>query len=422
LPEETILTDDFLRELINVGGVDILIGVPTYNDAKTVGQVVQAIRAGLLKYFPRQRAVIVNADGGSRDGTPDLVRAASISDLQHPSNLYALRTLHCVSTEYSGGPSGSVALHTILAAAELLQATSCAVIAPDSTTIEPGWIESLLRPVARDGFDLVTPIYRRHKFDGLLIRNLLYPMNRALYLRRIREPYPLDFAFSGRLANHFLGLDFWSQEVGRTGSEIYLTISAIAGGFRLAQSFLGPRAHVEYAASDLVPAMRRSVGVLFWSLEQNGSVWQKNGGSQPVPTIGPDHELSSEQLRVNRKRLHEMFVHGVAELEPVLNSILTQPTLGELQRAAALPEEEFRYTDDLWVRTAYEFAAAYHKAVISRDHIVQALAPLYRGKTHTFLLENRDASSEEVEANVDALCLRFERQKPSLLEMWGGRK
>jgi glucosylglycerate synthase len=422
LPEETILTDDFLRELINVGGVDILIGVPTHNDAKTVGQVVQAIRAGLLKYFPRQRAVIVNADGGSRDGTPDLVRAASISDLQHASNLYALRTLHCVSTEYSGGPSSSVALHTILAAAELLQATSCAVIAPDSTNIEPGWIESLLRPVTRDGLDLVTPIYRRHKFDGLLIRNLLYPMNRALYLRRIREPYPLDFAFSGRLANHFLGLDFWSQEVGRTGAEIYLTISAIAGGFRLAQSFLGPRAHVEYAASDLVPAMRRSVGVLFWSLEQNGSVWQKNGASQPVPTFGPDHELSSEQLRINRKRLHEMFVRGVAELEPVLKSILTQPTLAELQRAAALPEEEFRYTDDLWVRTAYEFASAYHKAVISRDHIVQALAPLYRGKTHTFLSENRDASSEEVESNVDALCLTFERQKTSLLEMWDGRK
>jgi len=211
LPEETILTDDFLRELINVG------------------EVVQAIRAGLLKYFPRQRAVIINADGGSRDGSQELVRAASISDLQHASNVYALRTLHCVSTEYSGGPSSSVALHTILAAAELLQASSCAVIAPDSTNIEPGWIESLLRPVTRDGFDLVTPIYRRHKFDGLLIRNLLYPMNRALYLRRVREPFPLDFAFSGRLGTHFLGQDFWSQEPGRIGAEIYLTISAIAG-------------------------------------------------------------------------------------------------------------------------------------------------------------------------------------------------
>ena len=80
MAEGSILTDDFLRELMNVGEVDILIGVPTFNDAKTVGQVVQAVRAGLLKYFPRHRSVIINADGGSKDGTQDLVRAASISD------------------------------------------------------------------------------------------------------------------------------------------------------------------------------------------------------------------------------------------------------------------------------------------------------------------------------------------------------
>jgi len=102
LAEGSILTDDFLRELMNVGEVDILIGVPTFNDAKTVGQVVQAIRAGLLKYFPRHRSVIINADGGSKDGTQDLVRAASISDLQHVSNVSALRTLHCISTQYPG--------------------------------------------------------------------------------------------------------------------------------------------------------------------------------------------------------------------------------------------------------------------------------------------------------------------------------
>ncbi|HMH01178.1 MAG TPA: glycosyltransferase, partial [Terriglobales bacterium] len=105
MAEGSILTDDFLRELMNVGEVDILIGVPTFNDAKTVGQVVQAIRAGLLKYFPRHRSVIINADGGSKDGTQDLVRAASISDLQHVSNVSALRTLHCISTQYPGGPA-----------------------------------------------------------------------------------------------------------------------------------------------------------------------------------------------------------------------------------------------------------------------------------------------------------------------------
>ena len=67
MADESILTDKFLRQLIDVGEADVLVGVPTYNNAATVGQVVQAIRAGLLKYFPRERAVIVNADGGSRD-------------------------------------------------------------------------------------------------------------------------------------------------------------------------------------------------------------------------------------------------------------------------------------------------------------------------------------------------------------------
>ena len=147
MPEESILTDEFLRQLIYVGEADILIGVPTYNNAATVGQVVQTIRAGLLKYFPRERAVIVNADGGSRDQTPDLVRGASINDAQVSADFHALRTLHCISAEYPGEPSTGTALRTILASAELLRASACAVVSPESTTIEPEWIERLLRPV-----------------------------------------------------------------------------------------------------------------------------------------------------------------------------------------------------------------------------------------------------------------------------------
>jgi glycosyltransferase involved in cell wall biosynthesis len=107
LHDGSILSDDFIRELINVGQVDILVAVPTYNHGQTVGQVVQAVRAGLLQCFPRARAVIINADGGSTDGTQDLVRAASISDANISSDVRALRTLHSISTQYEGGPAGS---------------------------------------------------------------------------------------------------------------------------------------------------------------------------------------------------------------------------------------------------------------------------------------------------------------------------
>jgi len=422
LAEESILTDEFLRQLIDVGEADVLVGVPTYNNAATVGQVVQTIRAGLLKYFPRERAVIVNADGGSRDQTPELVRGASINDLQHSTDLTALRTLHSISAEYPGGPATGTALRTILASAELLRVSACAVVSPESTTIEPEWIERLLRPVYKGNFDFVTPLYRRHKFDGLLMRNLVYPMTRAFYGKQVREPYAAEFSFSGQLASHFLGQEIWTHEVGQAGTEIALTISAITGGFRLAQSFLGAKPHVDARAADLVAAMRQTVGALFWSLEPNFSIWSAKSDSQPIPTLGVAQEVTLEPLRINRKRLFSMFRSGVAELEPVLKSILSSSTLTELQRISALEEDDFLFGDELWARTIYEFAASYHKAVISRDHVVQALAPLYRGRAFTFLVENREASGEQVEQNVEDFCMTCERLKPSLLELWNGRK
>ncbi len=422
MAEETILSDDFLRELMNVGEVDILVGLATYNHAATVGQVVQTIRTGLLQYFPRQRAVIINADGGSTDGTQDLVRAASINDLQQANSLRTLRTLHSISTSHDGGAGTGKAIHTLLAAADLLQASTCAIFAPDSTSIEPEWVGRLLQPVLHDGQDLVLPLYRRNKFDGLLVRNLVYPMTRAVYGEHVREPYPSDFAFSGGLGAHFFGLDNWSHEVGCTGVELLLTICAVTNQFKIAQTFLGTKLRVEHAPADLIPAMRQTVGPLFWSLDKPPSKWADVAESRPVSTTGPDSEVTLDPLRINRERLHEMFTTGVHELEPVLKSILRAPTLAELERVAALPEAECCLSNDLWVRTVYEFAASYHQAVISRDHIIQALAPLYRGKTYSFIVQNENASGEEVEANVEDLCKTFERLKPYLLEVWNGGK
>ena len=201
-----------------------------------------------------------------------------------------------------------------------------------------------------------------------------------------------------------------------------MVILAIAGSFRICQSFLGTKARAHRDSAELVPAMRQSVGPLFSSLDTNFQIWSANSGAEAIPTFGPECELTSEPVRINRKQLHQMFSSGVAELEPVLKSILSPQTLLEIQNITKVAEDDFRYSHELWVKTVYEFAASYHKSVISRDHIIQAMAPLYRGKMYTFLVENRDASGEEVEANVEGLCQTFERLKPYLLDRWDGGK
>jgi hypothetical protein len=421
--EEGFLPDDLVRQLINVGEIDILVGLPTFNNAKTIGSIVTAIQGGILQCFPRDRAAIINADGGSRDGTSDLVVSASIDDVRRrDSNRFALRTLHAITTQYGSSAARGKAFRTILAAADLLRARATAVISPDATNIKPEWLRVLLKPASTEEFDLVLPTYARHKFDGLLITNLLYPLTRAVYGLRIREPYALDFAFSGRLGSQFLTQNIWNDESADGGSEVRFTLAAIAGGFRIGQAFLGVKDHVERNPADLVPALRQTVGVMLGAMESNFSLWSGKTGSEAVPTSGAEQQFTLDPQQVNQKRLLDMFFSGVSELDSVFQSILSAGTLAELHEISKLGEEDFKYPAELWVKTIYEFAAAHHKAVISRDHIVQALAPLFRGRALAFVLENQSSSASDVEANIENLCLEFERQKPYLLEMWKGKE
>ncbi|MES4785616.1 MAG: glycosyl transferase family 2, partial [Nitrospiraceae bacterium] len=122
----TPLTPETEAKLREIGEAEILIGIPSYNNADTIGHVVRAVSAGLAKYFPAARAVLVNSDGGSVDGTPAVVARALvdygallISEQQSP--------LHKIITPYHGVPGKGSAFRTIFEIARRLRARACAV-------------------------------------------------------------------------------------------------------------------------------------------------------------------------------------------------------------------------------------------------------------------------------------------------------
>jgi hypothetical protein len=46
---------------------EILVGIASHNNVKTIGHVIRTVDAGLGKYCPDKKAVIVNSDSGSTD-------------------------------------------------------------------------------------------------------------------------------------------------------------------------------------------------------------------------------------------------------------------------------------------------------------------------------------------------------------------
>src|SRR6187551_3009219 len=60
-------------EIARLGKADIMVGIPSFKNASTIGYVVRASQAGLVQYFPDLQPVVVNSDAGSPDGTSRVV-------------------------------------------------------------------------------------------------------------------------------------------------------------------------------------------------------------------------------------------------------------------------------------------------------------------------------------------------------------
>ena len=55
MSEPEVLSPEVRERLAAIGKADIVIGIPSYNNARTIGHVVRAAYAGLAKYFPQSR-------------------------------------------------------------------------------------------------------------------------------------------------------------------------------------------------------------------------------------------------------------------------------------------------------------------------------------------------------------------------------
>jgi hypothetical protein len=414
----TPLTAPTESRIQDIGSAEILVGIPSYNNADTVGHVVRAVSVGLAKHFPGRRAVLVNSDGGSSDETPAIVARTAI-DSQYLFIGDQQSILHRIVTPYHGIPGKGSAFRTIFEIARRLKIRACAVVDADLRSISPEWIELLLRPIMEEGYDYVAPYYLRHKYDGTITNSLAYPLTRALYGQRVRQPIGGEFGFSDTLAAHYLDQHVWESEVARFGIDIWMTTEAIASGARVCQSFLGAKIHnPKDPAADLSAMLTQVMGALFALMEQHEGLWFGQEGSQPVPLFGFSYEVGVEPVHVNVERMVSHYRQGLMDLEPIWRQILTDHTFTQLRNLQGTSGAGCHIPDELWVRVVYDAATAYHRRIMPRDHLLKALTPLYLGRTASFVNATQGLTSREAEQKIESLCHAFERMKPYLVERW----
>jgi len=411
-----VLRQDVQEKLSEIKEVDIVVGIPSFNNARTIGHVVKAVHAGLEKYFPDRKSLLINSDGGSTDGTMEIVQNTSIEDFRSILIQHRKGQAFKLATPYHGIPGKGSAFRTIFEIADAMNAKACAVVDSDLRSITPEWIELLIKPQIENDFDFVAPLYHRHKYDGTITNSIVYPLTRALYGRRIRQPIGGDFGFSGRLAKFYLTKDVWETDVARYGIDIWMTTTAIANNFKICQSFLGAKIHdPKDPGADLSAMLYQVVGATLDLMETYHDIWTTVKGSKPVSTFGFEYAVGLEPVTVNIDRMLDKFRLGIKELMVIWKTFLPENITKFLMTAGGMHKDEFHVPDELWAETIYSFATAAGRKIINKEHLLKSLTPIYIGKTASFVIETSECGAEEVEEKIEKLCVVFEQQKNILL-------
>ncbi len=403
------------EQLARVGASDLAVCLLTYNHAATAPAVAEAARAGLEHHFPGATAVLINADAGSSDRTPELLGTVGLPAVlaRHDAPI-----TERAAVPYHGVPGRGPALRLVLEAAQRLKVRAAVVLEADVSTVTDEWIVRLLRPIWEDKADVVMPAYARHRYDGTITNLVLAPLIRALYGRRLHQPLAGSQTLSARLIDHLLAQPHW-RRTGRDVTDLWIVGTAIADGFAVREAWLGVRRVASRTRTTDLPTMvAQTLGAAFTVMDRHPDLWLDVHGSEAVPTMGEPTLPGIEPMTVDVERMVGAFRQGLRDLASLWEDVLAPETFGEVLALDGGDTTHLRFSDDLWARVVYDFALAHHYGVVHRDHLVRSLVPLYLGRTAAFVVATTTRDAAGTEATFESVATAFERQKPYLVARW----
>jgi glycosyltransferase involved in cell wall biosynthesis len=396
------------KRMEEIEEADILVGIPCYNNEGTIAHVIQMVTHGLAKHYKDRRSVILIADGGSTDDTREVAKEFEIKPWQEK-----------VTSIYRGPAGKGSAFRSIFEAAKRLKVKACMVVDSDLRSITGDWVKYLLEPIVEKGYQYVSPIYSRYKYDGTITNNIVYNLTRALYGLRIRQPIGGDFAFDGELAAYYIEQDVWNTDVARYGIDIWMTTNAITNNFKICQSNLGVKIHdAKDPAESLGPMFRQVVHTLFVLMEQHEAEWKAIKGSRTVPMFGLQEFKEPEPIKVNLDRLVTEFKTGFRQFRSLYQDIFCPECFEELRRCAGEAKTKFVMPVSTWVHVLYETAATFHHWTHNRTQLVNLVTPLYLGRVASFINQTKKTNSFQAEEVVEEQAQVFEDNKGYLIEIW----
>jgi hypothetical protein len=389
---------------------DLVIGIVAELDH----EALVAVRDGLRTLSGSPRVAILIDD---RTPQPDPTSSEAFEKSGDPF----LVPWPKLTPETPGTPMASMAnaYQSVFAACEQFGAQACGIITSKLETASSEWIRQLVRPLLEDGVDLVTPRYARHKFEGLLNSSIIAPLTRCLYGKRIHNPMGPDLGISRRLFQKMAGTDRNPGSAVNRGNPLAsIAPGALCNSLQVCEVYVAARIYPPTDWTNISSILAQVLSPIFLDMERYATCWQRTRNSVPVPAIGDPVSVSQDTGTVDISRLVESFQLANRDLQEIWGLVLPPSTLVELRKISRMPVEQFRMSDDLWVRIVFDFALGYHLRIINRDHLLKSMTPLYLAWVASYAQGLASAGAGTLDQTLERLSVAYESGKPYLVSRW----
>ncbi|MCD5396331.1 MAG: hypothetical protein LR000_01535 [Candidatus Pacebacteria bacterium] len=384
----------------NVKKADIAVGIPSFNEADNIAFVVKQIDKGLVEYFNQKSAVIINVDNNSPDNTGKVFMETKTTT----PKIY-------ISTPIEIHGKGNN-LYNFFQKIKELGVRAAMTVDADLKSITPEWVKCFIGAVF-EGYDFLSPIYYRHKYDASITNHLCYPLVYGLLGFDIRQPIGGDMAFSKEMAEYWLQQE-WEEVVRQYGIDIFMTLNAIKYKGKLGQVNLVAKIH-KPSAPKLGPMFLAVAETLFNFLFKNQHLWQKEVKIvRPSLVCEVSYQTPSQELILDDKQIEKSAISEFKLYYQIIKPFISQEVRILLEKMFL--EEKFLKIDaNLWPKIVYEVLYIYQNNPENREEVIKLLRALYFGRVSSFVREVRDKTQEEAEKVIQIQAQNFFEARKVLL-------
>lgn len=409
---KTDLLEESAQALNSPGPIDVLVGITGAAELEHLQAAAVSASAALEQTAPHLRMAVAYLG---------MEPAAEVEN--STGQIAAPVTVQLLAYKTGAPPNvgaywlnSGATYSSLFALAETAGAKVLVVANSDLEALEQGAVGSLAAPVLAGDCELAMPIYAQSRFEGLLNAGILSPLTRALYGKRVRYPLAQDFAVSSALLPIF---EHPSKRLQPAGDSLFWPATEAAIRDRkTCQVHVNVRHEHVAEGVDLNTVLSQVIGPLFTDLEMNASVWQRTRGSHAIPTTGTAFPVAESPRPIDTAPMVESFKLALNNLQDLWSLVLPPVTQLELKRLGRATPEQFRMSDELWVRIIYDFALAHRLRILSRSHLMGALAPLYLAWVASYAGEVANLTDAAAEVRIEHLAQAYEAGKPYLLSRW----